>query len=179
MTVWVVLLRGVNVGGHKKLPMVEFRKMLTGLGLSDVATYIQSGNAVFRSEKSAQELETVIGTAIEAQFSFISDVFVMPAAKLKTALVKNPFTAASAEPKSLHVFFLRETDQQLQDPEMKAFLKPDQDFRLIEDLLFLYAPDGLSTCKLAEKLPRFINGSMTARNLRSVQKILELAEDLT
>ena len=57
MPSWIALLRGVNVGGRRKLPMADLRTTLTGLGLSDVATYIQSGNVVFRASGTPEQLD--------------------------------------------------------------------------------------------------------------------------
>ena len=64
MRVRVALLRGVNVGGAGRLPMVEFRATLVGLGLERVRTYIQSGNAVFDSYLSPAGLEALIRDAV-------------------------------------------------------------------------------------------------------------------
>lgn len=52
MPTHVALLRGVNVGGRNKVPMADLRKVLTSLGYTDVATYVQSGNAVFTTERT-------------------------------------------------------------------------------------------------------------------------------
>lgn len=175
MTRWIALLRGVNVGGNKKLPMAEFRALLSELGYDDVATYIQSGNAVFSGGNGAAQESARIEAAIEAKFGFHTDTFVMPVARLSDAIGLNPYPNASDDPKTLHLIFLEKPQQDLDETAMRALLREGQDFHLGDGVFYLYAPDGYSKCPLAEKLPRFINGSMTARNLRSCMKIAELA----
>jgi uncharacterized protein (DUF1697 family) len=66
----IALLRGVNVAGAGKLPMAAFREALTGLGLTRVATYIQSGNGVFESDLATDTLEPMIRKAVGAGFGF-------------------------------------------------------------------------------------------------------------
>ncbi len=177
MKTWIALLRGVNVGGNKKLPMADFRDMLTGLGFVDVASYIQSGNAVFRADGSGATLAGKIETALSRRFGFHSDTFVMPLSRLSDALSENPFKQAQDDPKSLHLIFLEQQQTDLDETGMRALLLPGQDFKLGQGVFYLYSPDGISKCPLADKLTKFINGSMTARNLRSAQKILELATE--
>lgn len=61
MKTYIALLRGINVGGHRKVPMVELRDLLTKIGLSNVKTYIQSGNVIFKvAETNVQEIENSI-----------------------------------------------------------------------------------------------------------------------
>ena len=76
MTTFVALLRGINVGGKNILPMQAFSELLTELGCIDVATYIQSGNAVFRYSGKPAELTDMISTAIESKFGFRPSVLV-------------------------------------------------------------------------------------------------------
>jgi uncharacterized protein (DUF1697 family) len=175
LTVWVTLLRGVNVGGNKKLLMAEFRAMLGGLGYTKVATYIQSGNAVFQSDDTPAQISDDITAAITETFGFHADVFVMPVEKLRHAIAANPFGQAQDVPKSLHLIFLQTGDQTLDHDQMAQYLKPGQAYHLDGDVMYLYAPDGISSCPLATKLDRFVTGSMSARNLRSAQMIAELA----
>ena len=71
MNTYVALLRGINVGGHKKVPMAELRELLTNTGLLCVRTYIQSGNIVFESAfKNCDQLENLIAEAIRKGFGY-------------------------------------------------------------------------------------------------------------
>lgn len=103
----LALLRGINVGGNNPLPMKLLVNILEGLGCEDVATYIQSGNAVFRSRhRSGEALGKAIGEAIAAERGFHPTTFVIDVAALRRIAEANPYPEAEAEPKSLHVWLL-------------------------------------------------------------------------
>src|SRR3989442_260288 len=106
-TKYAALLRGINVGGNKKLPMAELRKLLEGLGHGDVSTYLQSGNAVFSSaEGDDEKLAAELSGAIEQHFGFTVDALVRDHAYLKSVVDNCPFPAAELEAKQLHVTYL-------------------------------------------------------------------------
>ena len=92
-TRYVVLLRGINVGGKNKLPMAKLRAFLEDLGFADVATYIQSGNAVLTSTLAAKtvarKIETGLGTAFKFDTALIK-VLVLSAAEVKAVIAKRP-----------------------------------------------------------------------------------------
>jgi uncharacterized protein (DUF1697 family) len=165
MGVRVALLRGVNVAGAGKLPMAEFRAMLGGMGLAAVRTYIQSGNAVFESDRPAAELEAAIRDEVAARFGFAPETFVLSDGELAEALHDHPFTGA--EPKFVHVFFLRETPSP-DEAALRALALPGDGWQSGPRRFVLHTPGGFGTSKLAEKLPRLLPQPMTARNLRSL-----------
>jgi uncharacterized protein (DUF1697 family) len=173
MTIWVALLRGVNVSGAGKLPMAELREMLTGLGLQRVETYIQSGNAVFDSDLDAPVLEAVIREAIAARFGFAPETFVLAAGDIGSALTDHPF--AVADPARVHVFFLRETPDRLDEAAMRLLAAEGDGWALAPGRFTLHTPAGIGRSKLADKLHKFLQGQMTARNLRTVAALHELA----
>ena len=171
MGVWVALLRGVNVGGAGKLPMAEFRDMLAGMGLAAVRTYIQSGNAVFESERSAADLEGAIRDAVAARFGFAPETFVQSAEEIAAALADHPFLGA--EPKLVHVCFLRETPGP-DEAAMRALALPGEDWHIGPRRFTLHTPGGYGASKLAERLPRLLPQPMTARNLRTLAAVQEM-----
>lgn len=75
MKTYIVLLKGINVGGHKKVPMADLRDLLSKSGFENVQTYIQSGNVILESSENANSIENKIQKAILAQFGF--EVLVM------------------------------------------------------------------------------------------------------
>lgn len=165
MGVRVALLRGVNVSGAGKLPMAEFRAMLAGLGLTAVRTYIQSGNAVFESDRAAAELEAAIRGAVAARFGFAPETFVLAEEDLAAALTDHPF--AGADPKFVHVCFLRETPVP-DEAALRALALPGDAWHVGPRRFTLYTPGGYGTSKLAERLPRLLPAPLTARNLRTL-----------
>jgi uncharacterized protein (DUF1697 family) len=101
VTKYVALLRGINVGGNNILPMEQLRELLAKLGCEDVATYIQSGNAVFRHKGNAAELPDLIATAVESWLGFIPSVIVLTAGELDSVATAKTFWAEVNEPKNI------------------------------------------------------------------------------
>ena len=179
MTVFVALLRGINVGGKKKLPMKEFVSLCTGLGLSDVKTYIQSGNVVFRSDETDEKvLSAKISDAIAKQHGFSVPVLTLTRSALQAAIEANPFPEAQSEPKTLHLYFLAARPLAPAIDRLDACKKENERFQLIDNVFYLHAPDGIGRSKLAAKVEQAMGVSATARNWRTVEKIMTIANDL-
>ena len=103
----IALFRGINVGGRNKLPMRDLVAVLEDLGLTDVKTYIQSGNAVFHADGvDNAELSDAISAAIQERHGFAPQVLLLGISDLAEAIASNPFPEAEADPKTLHLFFL-------------------------------------------------------------------------
>ncbi|GGX08438.1 hypothetical protein GCM10010353_25170 [Streptomyces chryseus] len=176
---YAALLRGINVSGHKKVPMAELRELLAALGHRDVRTYLQSGNAVFTTdaEDSEDALATALERAVEQHFGFSVDCLVRSGAYLAAVADACPFPAAELEGKQLHVtYFSRPvTADRFTSVDPAAYLP--EEFRLGDRALYLYAPDGLGRSKLAEVLarPALLKGiSATTRNWNTVAKLVEM-----
>ncbi len=122
---YVALLRGINVGGKNMLPMKMLAAMFGDAGCTEVRTYIQSGNVVFRALPSVVEgLPDRIASEIEAQLGLRVPVVMRSAEEMASVLVRSPFLGegASLEGKSLYVFFLAD----LPDASAVAKLDPDR-----------------------------------------------------
>ncbi|MEU2869882.1 DUF1697 domain-containing protein [Streptomyces olivoreticuli] len=175
---YAALLRGINVGGHRKVPMADLRALLTGLGYGGVRTYLQSGNAAFTTAPGDErELAAQVGRAIEDRFGFAVDVLVRDHAYLTSVADACPFPAASLEPRQLHVTYFSEpvAASHLASVDVARFLP--EEFRLGDRALYLYAPDGLGRSKLADALARIPAGKgvvATTRNWNTVMKLAEL-----
>ncbi len=176
----VALLRGINVGGRNKLPMKELRSILSKLGHETVKTYIQSGNAVFRSDRSdLTEIGVEIGQAITQHFGFTPQVMVIGLDMLEQAVAQNPYPEAAEYPKTLHLYFLEKTATQPNLAQLTERQKESEHFSLIGRVFYLHAPEGIGRSKLAERVEKSLGVATTARNWRSVQKILDLAREIT
>lgn len=90
MTKYVALLRGINVAGKHKILMKDLTAILVKTGLTNVTTYIQSGNVIFQSNLDSTELSQLITTSIKNTYAYIT-VIVHPLAKLKVIIENNPF----------------------------------------------------------------------------------------
>ncbi|MFJ8078387.1 DUF1697 domain-containing protein [Streptomyces sp. NPDC096176] len=177
-TQYVALLRGINVGGSRKVPMAQLRAVLGDLGHGDIATYLQSGNAAFSSADTDEHaLAAGIEAAVEKAFGFRVDTLVRSGAYLQAVADACPFPAASLEGKQLHVTFFSETvaSQRLASIDTAAHLP--EEFRLGDRALYLYAPEGLGRSKLAAALsrPGLLKGVVaTSRNWNTVVKLVEM-----
>ncbi|MEU9629239.1 DUF1697 domain-containing protein [Streptomyces luteogriseus] len=177
-TTYAALLRGINVGGSRKVPMADLRTLLTDLGLDDVRTHLQSGQAVFASGHGDEEsLAGQIARALEKHFGFGVDVIVRDHAYLRAIADACPFPAADLEPKQLHVTYFSApvTPDRFAEIDQEAYLP--EEFRLGDRALYLYAPNGLGRSKLAEHLskPRINKGLIaTTRNWNTVVKLVEM-----
>ncbi|WP_217213383.1 DUF1697 domain-containing protein [Streptomyces sp. AC550_RSS872] len=180
-TTYAALLRGINVGGSRRVPMAELRTLLTGLGHGGVRTYLQSGQAVFTADHGDEDsLAAELTSAIEKQFGFAVDVIVRDHAYLRAIADNCPFPAAELEPKQLHVtYFSAPVDaDRFAEIDQPACLP--EEFRLGDRALYLYAPNGLGRSRLSEILsrPRLTKGLIaTSRNWNTVVKLVEMTGD--
>ncbi|MFF7287021.1 DUF1697 domain-containing protein [Streptomyces griseorubiginosus] len=177
-TTYAALLRGINVGGSRKVPMADLRTLMEGLGHSGVRSYLQSGQAVFTADHGDEEsLAAELTDAIEKRFGFTVDVIVRDHAYLKAIADNCPFPAAELEGKQLHVtYFSAPVDaDRFAEIDQAAYLP--EEFRIGDRALYLYVPDGLGRSKLAEHLskPRLNKGVIaTSRNWNTVVKLVEM-----
>ena len=175
MTKWVALLRGVNVGGHNKLPMAGLRTMLEGLGYEDPKTYIQSGNAVFSSGEAVADISNSIRSGILLKFGFQPRVMVLDLASFNAAIRANPYPQASETPNFLHLFFFEKQPNDIDSSALSAWAKNGEEFALLNGVFYFFTPNGFGRSDLAAKLTSIIKEPMTGRNLHSCLKISELA----
>jgi uncharacterized protein (DUF1697 family) len=178
MTTYAALLRGINVGGAKRLPMAELRTLMTGLGHAGVRTHLQSGQAVFTTDHGdAESLAAELARAIEERFGFPVEVLVRDHAYLKAVVEACPFPAADLEARQLHVTYFSGAVTPDRFAELDQAAHLPEEFRLGDRCLYLYAPDGVGRSKLAEALarPRITKGlTATSRNWNTVVKLAEL-----
>ncbi len=175
MTTLIALLRGINMGGHHKLPMDELSSLLTEMGLRDIRTYIQSGNVVFRSEaKNNAALAAKISAAIEAQHGFAPQVLLLDAEELRKAMANNPYPEAEAVPTSLHLLFLAEVPRHGDLKGLEALKTASERFALKGKVFYLHAPDGVGRSKLAARAEKLLGVTASGRNWNTVCKLAEM-----
>lgn len=173
---FAALLRGINVGGHKKVPMAELRSLLTGLGLGQVRTYLQSGNAAFTSAHDQEALASLLGRAMAEHFGFDVEVLVRDHAYLQAVADGCPFPSASLEGRQLHVTYLSVPVAPSAFASLDAADYLPEEFRLGDRVVYHYAPEGLGRSKLAAALATRTPDQViaTSRNWNTVAKLVEL-----
>lgn len=175
MTVCVALLRGINVGGHNKLPMASLRAIATECGFGDVQTYIQSGNVVFTSPLGAAKVAITLHDAILAETGVDARVVLRTAVDLANVVADNPFLARSADEKMLHVSFLYEQSTPTLAAVDAEVYSPDE-VEVIDAHAYLHTPNGFGRSKLAtESVIRKLGIQGTTRNWRTVTTLADMA----
>lgn len=172
----VMLLRGVNVGGANRLPMPEFRQMLTELGLSDVQTHIQSGNVVFK-DNGLTDLEAVITAGMKDRFGFAPKMFFLTLAAFDAILAANPYRDA-ANGALVHIFFLDGQFGAADVGALSALAAQGEAITFAKTAVYLNAPLGIGRSSLADKLTNSPKVGLTARNITSANAISALARTI-
>ncbi|WP_431044993.1 DUF1697 domain-containing protein [Streptomyces sp. P1-3] len=179
MAAQIILLRGINVGGHRKFSMAEQREMMHALGYEQVTVHLQTGNIVLADPGTPPE-ETVraIEDRVAADLGFRVSAMVRTREELAAVVAANPYPRATAEPKTLHVAFLSDApaDPAPLDALDVTSFAPDQ-FRLIGREIYLWCPNGVGRSKLAGKIDGMRLGvTVTSRNWNTVTRLLALAD---
>jgi Protein of unknown function (DUF1697) len=118
-------LRGINLGSHKRVRMADLRELAEDLGCADVRTYVQSGNVVFRSDRSAADLTKAIEKGIEKQLGLDVIVVIRTERQLRNLVANNPFVRAKIRPNTLYVaFFAREAGSEAAAATGRPRLRP-------------------------------------------------------
>ena len=179
-TIHVAMLRGINVGPHKRIKMDELRKSFEALGCEQVKTYIQSGNVIFKAGKnSPASLATKIESKITTDFGFSVSVILRTNTELAATLATNPFLKKQGfDHEKLHVTFLSHIPEASALQKLAEFtVAPDQS-RCIGKELFLHLPNGFSRSSLW-KVPweKALGVVTTTRNWNTVNALYQMCED--
>lgn len=175
MTTWIVLIRGINVGG-RVLPMKRLVELMEEAGCSNVRTYIQSGNAVCTSKiADGPKLAQKIGKAILASEGYEPKVMLLSREALAAAAKANPYPTKL--PKAVHLFFLAAPPA---DPTLAALVPhktADEQYTLVGNTFYFYTPAGFGPSKLAAKFEKLAKVDATARNWNTVEALLALSDE--
>lgn len=158
------------------MPMNKLKIDLESLKLKNVRTYIQSGNVIFEAPaKFASSLSAMIVKKIEKDHGFRPQLLVINCNTLREAMRLNPFPLAVSDPKSLHFFFLAEPASDPNIAALDAAKASTESFRLTDEVFYLHAPSGIGRSKLAASAEKHLGVVTTARNYRTVEKLLSMA----
>lgn len=178
---YVALLRGINVGGKNRLPMRDLAARVEDVGGTDVRTYIQSGNVAFRASRAAaRRFCAALARAIGAEHGLEVPVVLRTADELHAVFDANPFAAADADPKSLHVAFLADEPGADAVASLDPQRSPGDSFAVRGREVYLHLLGGVAKTKLSNAwLDAQLGTVSTVRNWRTVGKLLELVDSLT
>jgi len=173
---YAVLLRGINVGGNKKVPMVRLREILTQAGFDDVASYIQSGNIVLSSTMTAPKVEEKVASLITDEFGFDVAVMVRSSADVAKTLADNPYPDGDAAQTA--IWFTTTAIPASQREAAKQVVPAGRErFMITSKEIYVDFGGRMSDSKLSDQLLKLIKVEVTARNLRTVAKLVEMLDD--
>jgi len=174
---FLLLLRGINVGGRNKLAMADLRALVTSLGYRDVRTLLQSGNVVCTGAGGAAELTERVAGALEDEFGVSVPLVARTAPEWRALVAANPLVGATDDPKLLHVTFLSgapDRDRAAALVEEAAPFAPEQ-LAMSGAEIYLYCPGGYADTPLQNAfLERRLGRTATTRNWRTVTALADL-----
>ena len=172
-TVYLILFRGV--GGKTQLPTKVLREKLTKAGFENVTTYINSGNAIVRSQLSRTNVIATIAELCRKEFDFDKAIFAPTLAEWDDVIARNPFVkAATNAPTTVHTALLGSDPKTEDVKRILALAVKGEDIKVIQRVAYVHTPNGFGTCKMAEKFDKWIGVTNTARNWNTVLKLAEL-----
>lgn len=172
-TVYLILFRGV--GGKTQLPVQTLREKLTEAGFENVATYINSGNAIVRSKVSRKKVVATIAELCRKHFGFDKAIFAPTVAEWDALIAGNPFAkAATSAPTTVHAAVLEATPKAADIERLRGCAAHGEEIEVIAGVAYLHTPHGFGKSKLAEKFDKWIGVVNTARNWNTVLKMAEL-----
>lgn len=176
MVIYIALLRGINVSGHNKIKMAELRSTLEALGLSQVQTYIQTGNVLFKSEESQEQLRLRIEDAIKANFGISITVVLRTAEELERIIANCPYADVNlAKGESIHVSVLTEAPPQKVVDLLASSERNNDKYHIHgREIYFLFRQSILDS-KLAKNMQKLGNAA-TTRNWNTMNKVAALAK---
>jgi uncharacterized protein (DUF1697 family) len=177
-TIYLSLLRGINIGGHKKIKMSDLKELYESLGFGQVTTYIQSGNVLFSAETNEAEVELTsrISNAIKERFGFEVPVVIRTKEEILQIVAQNPFTEeAKTAPDKLVVMFLGSVPDTTTLEKIKTKITDNSRYAFIGNTLYFFYPDGYGQTKWHSNFfEKQLRTTVTARNWTTTCKLAEL-----
>jgi uncharacterized protein (DUF1697 family) len=180
MTVYVSMLRAVNVGGTSRIKMDALRAVYESIGLKDVRTLLQSGNVVFRSTlKDRERLVKRIMQEIERRLELHVEVILRTVGEIADIVERGPVLSPRADMSKLLVMFLSSVPDAAAQAALQKSHKGPEMLEMRGPEIYLYYPDGVGRSKLSSAvLENKLRTSGTARNWNTLTKLLEAGRAL-
>jgi uncharacterized protein (DUF1697 family) len=178
LTVYVAMLRGVNVGGNS-LKMDWLRDACANIGMQNVRTYVQSGNIVFSSRLAAAKLAETLKTTIDAKTRLPVSVVVRNASEMAKIVAGNPFVKQNGiELTKLHVTFLAKAPSKPALDRLDALAGTRDEYRLAKQEIYLHCPINYGETKLSNAaIEKALSVGATTRNWTTVTTLCAMAAE--
>lgn len=175
MNKYIVLLRGINVGGHHKILMADLRELLSTNGYHEVKTYIQSGNIILSSNKTTRQISIHIKELINIQYEFDIPVVTIIDKEFQNCFKQNPFLEKEEDIKKLHVTFLSDTPEESKTKDLDIPIYNNDQYTIDGKVIYLHTPDGFAKTKFnITTFEKKLNVQATTRNWNTVTKLVNL-----
>lgn len=169
MKTYIVLLKGINVGGQKKIKMADLKLLLEKAGFGEIRTYIQSGNLIFKSTMDSQEIAERIHQIIKHNYGFEMELIILTKDNLDQILSNNPFVSIVKDISKLHVTLLREHPDNDKVTQIRDYEDEPNEFVIRDNLIYLYCPDGYGRVKINNTFfERKLKVGATTRNWKTM-----------
>ncbi len=178
MTIYVALLRGINVGGHKVIKMADLKRLFESIELKHVKTYIQSGNIVFESEEGINFLKDRIQSEMKNEFDFDVPVMLRTHDEFINIIKQCPYEVHSLlEGESVHVAFLANVLSEEESSKLLTFKSELEDCYIDEKVAYLFFKNSIRNSKLVNQFQK-LHTPATVRNWRTVNKLKAIVESM-
>ncbi|CAH2717173.1 hypothetical protein BACCIP111895_04363 [Neobacillus rhizosphaerae] len=178
MTIYITLLRGINVGGHHKIKMADLKSLLETMGLQKVKTYIQSGNVLFESEEDAKHLSQRMEDEINKTFGFPVPVILRTAEEFEQIIKNCPYsTDLLNEGESVQIAFLADEPSPEGINYLLNFPSDQDECSIIGKEVYFFFRQSIRDSKLATQLPK-LGVPATVRNWKTVIKLSTMSKDI-
>ncbi|MDF2615289.1 MAG: hypothetical protein K0S71_3075 [Clostridia bacterium] len=182
MSIYIALLRGINVGGKNIIKMADLKKAFEAIGLCDVKTYIQSGNVLFKSNEAEDALRRKIEHEIKAIWGFPVTVILRTSLELEQIIQNCPFSEeerseaeSSSKKESLYVSLITHTPDKAKIDCLTPYKSESEEYQVVGREVFLLFGQSIRNSKLANNLQK-LDVQGTVRNWRTINKLLALAK---
>ena len=178
MTIFITMLRGINVSGQKKIKMEELRKLYESLEFQDIRSYIQSGNIIFKTHTSDRlKIISSLRESIFNHFGFDVSIILRTSKELERIVSNNPFH--DKDTKRILVSFLAEENKNYNIDELLQVKAKGEEFKIKGKEIYLFLPYGSGKTKLTNNFfERKLGVQITTRNWKTVNKILDISKDI-
>lgn len=176
MAEFISILRGINVGGHKKIRMADLKVLYSSLGFTNVVTYIQSGNVLFEcATQNPTNLSEMIEQAIFENYGFEVPVLVLTPQKMAGILAQNPF-GAEIPIEKLHVTFISQPPNETAINSINMYKYPPDSCYIIGDAAYICCDKYHETKYSNLFFEKHLQTKTTTRNWKTVVALLELSK---
>lgn len=176
---YIALLRGINVGGNKKIKMVDLKDLLTANGFENIQTYIQSGNILFEhSTKTAAVLRHEMRNLIQEKYGFEVKIIIKTTTEIEKITNEIPDFVAQDLPLNLVFAMILDAIPEKENVEklLNQNISPDI-IAIKNDVIYLAAPNGASNSKLTNNfIEKQLKVSGTTRNYKTMQKLVAMSK---